>query len=233
MARWSAHHRKKAIFGWLALVVALFAISIVSPMKQIVFETSGPGESGRIDKILYDEFKQPAGETVLIQSATLTADTRRSKAVRCGRRRGLLGSMRSRRSGRRSTQGTRPDLHRQAHRARRARAPRRSATTALDNIDPVVERVDERPEGNPDFYIGAFGDKHRKGIEAAFIDDLKKAGEFSLPLTLIILLVAFGALVAAGIPLLLALTAVLGTLGIVRSSARCSRCPTPCRRSSC
>ncbi len=68
MARWSAQHRKKAIFGWLALVVALFAFSIVSPMKTIVFETSGPGESGRADTILYDDFKQPAGEEVLIQS---------------------------------------------------------------------------------------------------------------------------------------------------------------------
>ena len=72
MARWSAQHRKKAIFGWLALVVVLFALSMVSPMKTIVFETSGPGESGRADTILYDEFKQPAGEEVLIQSESLT-----------------------------------------------------------------------------------------------------------------------------------------------------------------
>src|SRR5215213_52917 len=75
MARWSAHHRKKAIFGWLALAIALFAVSIVSPAKQIVTETSGPGESGRADTILYDDFKQPAGESVLIQSKTLTADS--------------------------------------------------------------------------------------------------------------------------------------------------------------
>ena len=47
------------------------------------------------------------------------------------------------------------------------------------------------------------------------MDDLLKAGAFSIPLTLIILLVAFGALVAAGIPLLLGLTAVLGTMGLV------------------
>ena len=44
MARWSAHHRKTAIFGWLGLAVALFAVSMASPMKNIVFETSGPGE---------------------------------------------------------------------------------------------------------------------------------------------------------------------------------------------
>ena len=66
MARWSAHHRKKAIVGWLAFAVVLFAISFVSPMKKIVSETSGPGESGRADTILYEDFKQPAGESVLI-----------------------------------------------------------------------------------------------------------------------------------------------------------------------
>ena len=54
MARWSAQHRKKAIFGWLGLVVVLFAINMTSPMKTIVTETSGPGESGRADAILYE-----------------------------------------------------------------------------------------------------------------------------------------------------------------------------------
>src|SRR6266542_5294239 len=73
MGRWSAQHRKKAIFGWLAFAIALFAISITSPMKTIIFETSGPGESGRADTIPYDDFKQPAGEEVLIQSGSLTA----------------------------------------------------------------------------------------------------------------------------------------------------------------
>ena len=46
------------------------------------------------------------------------------------------------------------------------------------------------------------------------MDDLKKAGLYSVPITLIILIVVFGALVAAGIPLLLALTAVLATFGL-------------------
>ena len=81
MARWSAHHRKKAIFGWLALAVVLFAVSFVSPMKSIVFETSGPGESGRADTILYNDFKQPAGEAVLIESPSLSADDPEFRAV--------------------------------------------------------------------------------------------------------------------------------------------------------
>ena len=48
-----------------------------------------------------------------------------------------------------------------------------------------------------------------------FNEDLAKAGTLSLPVTLVILLIAFGTLVAAGIPLLLAITAVLGTMGLV------------------
>ena len=60
-------------------MIALFAVSIVSPMKTIIFEKSGPGESGRAEKILYDDFRRPAGEEVLIQSSSLTATSRRSK----------------------------------------------------------------------------------------------------------------------------------------------------------
>src|SRR5215213_1542092 len=73
MGRWSARHRAKAVFGWLALMFGLFVITIVSPMKMIVVETSGPGESGRADTMLYEDFKQPAGEQVLVQSSSLTA----------------------------------------------------------------------------------------------------------------------------------------------------------------
>ena len=70
-------------------------------------------------------------------------------------------------------------------------------------------------EANPDFYVGSFGESTNKALEDSFADDLKTAGMYSVPLTLIILLIAFGALVAAGIPLLLGLSAVLGTFGLV------------------
>ena len=64
--------------------------------------------------------------------------------------------------------------------------------------------------------IGEFGDASaQKGVETAYGNDLAKAGALSLPVTLIILVLAFGALVAAGIPLLLALTAVFATFGLI------------------
>ena len=215
MARWSAHNRKKAIFGWLALSIALFAVSIVSPMKQIVFETSGPGESGRMDKILYEDFRQPGGEAVLIQHRTLTAaDPAFQKTVQA------------------IVAGVTPldaiakvESPLDAENSGQISSDKHSAFVGLeiagdpdkapDKIDPVVDRVDELQSAHPGYYIGSFGTSTGKAVEAGFFDDLKKAGEFSVPLTLIILVLAFGALVAAGIPLVLALTAVLGTLGLV------------------
>ena len=215
MGRWSAQHRKKAIFGWLAFVVALFALSMVSPMKKIVFETSGPGESGRADTILYEEFKQPAGESVLIQSSSLTASDPEFKAAV----RAVIAGVSK------LDAVAKVELPFDADNTGLISADKRSVLVELeirgpsddaaDKIDPIVARVAEVQKAHPDLYVGSFGESTNKALQASFTDDLKKAGLFSVPLTLIILLVAFGALVAAGIPLLLGLTAVLATMGLV------------------
>ncbi|HET9322676.1 MAG TPA: MMPL family transporter [Gaiellaceae bacterium] len=215
MARWSAHHRKKAIFGWLALVVALFAISIVSPAKQIVTETSGPGESGRADTILYNDFKQPSGESVLIQSKAFHAGTPEFEAAVRSVIAGVstldaVAKVESPYAEENSGQ-----ISDDKHSALVGVEIKGPSEDAADKVDPIVARVAEVQKANPEFTIGSFGESTNKAVQAAFFDDLKKAGLFSIPLTLIILIVAFGALVAAGIPLLLGLTAVLATMGLV------------------
>ncbi len=220
MARWSAHHRKKAVFGWLALAVALFAISIVSPLKKIVFETSGPGESGRAETILYNDFKQPAGESVLVQNASLSADAREFRAVVLSVISGISGLDEVAKVESPYAPGNGGQISGDKHSVLIPLEYRGPSDEAIDKVDPVVDRVAEIQTANPDFYVGSFGESTGKEIEGAFFDDLKKAGLFSLPLTLAILLLAFGAVVAAGIPLLLGLTAVLGTLGLVALISR-------------
>ena len=74
MGRWSARHRKTAIFGWLAFVVAAVVIGGAIGTKQLGDNDTLPGESGRAARILDEAFDQPAEETVLVQSDTLTAD---------------------------------------------------------------------------------------------------------------------------------------------------------------
>jgi uncharacterized membrane protein YdfJ with MMPL/SSD domain len=215
MALWSAHHRKKAIFGWLGIVVVLFAISFVSPMKTIVFETSGPGESGRADTILYEDFKQPGGESVLIQHESLKAGSPEFKAVVQSVVDGVSGldavaKVESPLDP--ENTGQISDDKRSVLVPIEIKGP---SDDAADKVDPIVARVKEVQEANPAFFVGSFGESTGKAITEDFMEDLKKAGLFSVPLTLAILLVAFGALVAAGIPLLLGLTAVLATLGLV------------------
>src|SRR5436190_21466992 len=87
---------------------------------------------------------------------------------------------------------------------------------AGDKVGSVLDRVDEAQSAHPGFFIGEFGDAsaHTAADQAA-ANDLKSAGVFSIPITLIILVVAFGALVPAAIPLLLALTAVFATFRLI------------------
>ncbi|MCR6679946.1 MMPL family transporter, partial [Escherichia marmotae] len=59
------------------------------------------------------------------------------------------------------------------------------------------------------------GASGNKAVNEVITDDLKKAGELSLPVTLIILTITFGTLVAAGVPLLIGLTSVIAALGLV------------------
>ena len=52
MGRWSASHWKTATFGWLAFVLVAFALGSLVGTKQVDQNAPGPGESGRMQKIL-------------------------------------------------------------------------------------------------------------------------------------------------------------------------------------
>ena len=68
---------------------------------------------------------------------------------------------------------------------------------------------------HPELLIGEVGDgSANKAINERIAADFRRAEFTSLPVTLVILVFAFGALVAAGIPLLLGLTAVTAALGL-------------------
>ena len=92
---------------------------------------------------------------------------------------------------------------------------RGDADTATDRIQPVMDAVDAAAAANPSLRIEEFGVSAEKQLDDKFNQDLERAGLLSLPVTIVILVVAFGALVAAGIPLLLALSAVMATMGLL------------------
>jgi uncharacterized membrane protein YdfJ with MMPL/SSD domain len=216
MGRWSASHWKTATFGWIAFVVAALVIGGAVGTKQLNPNTSGPGESGRMDKIVDKEFDRQASETVLIQSRSSTASDPAFRAA--------IADVSRRLSAIPVVTGVESPLER--GNADQISGDRHSAIVnfhirgdpdkAADKINPVLTAVKGAQAANPGVSIGGFGEATAdKQINDRVGADLARAGLLSVPVTIVILIVAFGALVAAGIPLLLALSAVAATMGLL------------------
>jgi RND superfamily putative drug exporter len=216
MGRWSANHWKTATFGWLALVIVAFGLGGLVGTKAPDPNTAGPGESGRMDRILHEGFKRPAAENVLIQSTTATAGTPAFDAA--------VNDVIARVSRETDVRNVRSPLapghgdqiSKDRHSALVGFDIRGEIDKAPDKVGPAVDAVAAAQAAHPGFFIGEMGDASApKAVIDQYGKDLGKAGMLSLPITLLILLITFGALFAAGIPLLLALTAVFGTFGVV------------------
>jgi uncharacterized membrane protein YdfJ with MMPL/SSD domain len=216
MGRWSAYHWKTATFGWLAFVIVVFALGGMAGTKSIDSNEPGPGESGRMERILDEGFKQPVGESVFIQSGSLRVTdpgftTVIEDVVRRIETLDAVQNVQSPLDPENASQ-----IAASGHAVLVDFEIRGDPDDAVDKIGPVLDRVDVAQQVHPEFFIGEFGNASAQdAVVTAYADDLGKAGELSLPITLVILVIAFGSLVAAGIPLLLALTAVFGTFGLV------------------
>ena len=73
--RWSANHRKTAILGWLAFVIAAIALGGAVGTHTLTTSEAGVGESGHAARAAAAAFPQSAEENVLIHNAKLAADT--------------------------------------------------------------------------------------------------------------------------------------------------------------
>jgi uncharacterized membrane protein YdfJ with MMPL/SSD domain len=214
--RWSARHWKTAVFGWLGFVLLAFALGNVVGTNSLSVNEPGPGESGRVQQILNDKFEQPAKELVLVQSSSLTARSAQFHAAvqdvirRLGAQPNVTNvesPFATGNSGRVSSDGRAALVQFDI---------RGKSEDAQDKVEPILATVANAQSARPQFTIEEFGGGSvSKGISDQFGKDLVKAGLLSLPVTLGILLLTFGALVAAGIPVLLALTSVFAAIGLL------------------
>ena len=72
MGYWSAHHRKTAIFGWLAFCIVAFGVGSMLGTDKLTASNAGVRELVGFDRLVDREFETPATERVIIQSQTLT-----------------------------------------------------------------------------------------------------------------------------------------------------------------
>ncbi len=218
MGRWSAAHRKTAIFGWLAFVVAAFAVGFAVPMQTIDQNDFNVGEARTGDHIIRDGgFKvDEQGEFVLVQSKTHTASESEFRAVVIDAVAALdrfpqVTKLRSPLAA-----GNEGQISKDGHSALIQFSPKGSYDEATAYIDTITTAVDDVQEAHPAFYVGEAGSASTgKALDKMFQSQLAMAGLLSIPLTLGILLLVFGSLVGASIPLLLGLTSVFATMGLV------------------
>jgi uncharacterized membrane protein YdfJ with MMPL/SSD domain len=216
MGRWSASHKKTAIFGWLAFVTIAFMLGSAVGTKHLEAKKSGTGESGHVESVLADHYKQPQGDTVLIQSKTKTVSDPAVHAAIKDVAETVSGLKQVKKIRSPFAAGHEDQISKDRHTALVTLELRTTDAERAKALDKPVERaLAAAATRHPGIAIEEFGVNAETQLDKAVVSDFKKAGVFSVPLTLIVLLIAFGALIAAGLPLLLGLTAVLATMGVL------------------
>jgi len=219
--RWSALHRKTAILGWLAFVVAAVMIGGSVGTETLDDEDYGVGESRDADRALAANFPDRANETVLVRGgdgqtvddpqfreviAATVAELRATENVVA-----VKNPLKPGNASQVSPQGNAALVEFEI-----PTPPDDSDTTVEDLVEAPLATVDRLQEEHPEFTIGEFGDASAsKELSESFEKDFRRAETTSVPITLIILLFAFAAVVAALVPLLLAATAVAATIALL------------------
>ena len=79
--------------------------------------------------------------------------------------------------------------------------------TAKDRVGAALAATAAVQRAYPGLFVGELGDASaQKAVNASISSSFRQAEVTSLPITLVILVLAFGALIAAGVPLLLGFT---------------------------
>jgi uncharacterized membrane protein YdfJ with MMPL/SSD domain len=213
---WAAANPKTALFGWLAFVVVAVALGAAVGTKATPESDSTTGESARAERMLSQAgLHKPGEETVLVTFTRLFTPTSELYATvrQVTRRLRHLPEVRDVRSPLKpANEGL------IAWDLRSAIVPfriRGGTADASKKVQPVLDAVAAVQRAHPDVLVSEFGSaSSAHALEQSVGKDFRRAELTSVPLTVAILLVAFGALFAAGLPVLLAMSGVLATVGL-------------------
>ncbi|HXY80932.1 MAG TPA: MMPL family transporter, partial [Gaiellaceae bacterium] len=215
--RWSAENWKKALFGWLVFAVAAMTVGSFVGHVQMADSQFAGGEVARALQMLdRAHFKQPALESVLIQSGAYTADSHLMQSAIGG----VVQTLAVQKNvvdlrDPQTLPGGGGLISRDRHSVLVQFLVRGDPDKAKDKIRPILDAVAGAQRANPTVSIREVGlASANYELGRTFNKDFGNAERMTIPITLVILLAAFGALVAAGLPVLLAFSAVLASLGI-------------------
>jgi len=205
------------VFGWLGLAVAAWAVGSVVGHVQMKDTQAATGETARALSLLdRGGMKSPAIEDVLVQSRKWTfRDDPMIQAI------GHVILQLDNQPNVTDIQDPRTSpgggglISRDGHSVLIQFTITGDPNKAQDKVKPIMDAVAAVQNIDREVTIGEVGQASAGyQIEKRFAKDFAKAQSLMLPITLAILLIAFGAVVAAGLPVMLAFSAVLASLGV-------------------
>ena len=220
VAGWSARHRKTAVFGWLLLVIAALVIGQRIGTGNVT--SYDPGQAGQAERVLNRPVvQQPAAESVLVQGRTAGQTYGQDPEVREAVRQ-VVAALRARPD---AAAGIASPL------TRGGLVSGRSALVTFNvagnpgqddqAVVPAMNAVAAIAAHHPGLTIEEAGDASLDRVTGSITSqDFRKAEVTSIPVSLVLLLVVFGALIAAGIPLLLAGIAVISAISLLAIPGR-------------
>ncbi|MER5193360.1 MMPL family transporter [Streptomyces sp. NPDC002755] len=209
MARSSARHPWRAIVGWLVFVLLCLAAGGAVGMNSARTADYRVGEAGRAEAVAAEgHLERRSTEQVLIsaRSGALDAEAARS-AVR-----DLTARMERL-----------PEVAEVAAPVDSADGRIRMVEVALkgeerdakDKVDALTAQTAAVQRAHPELLLQETGSPSiSKGVDAQRGDDLALSEKITLPVTLLTLLVVFGSLTMAAVPLLLALSSIAAAVGL-------------------
>src|SRR5215831_2696405 len=214
--RSSAAHWKTAVAGWLAFCIAAVALGAVAGTKLLKQADTAAGGTKKAEQMRDAAgFPSRALESVLVRSNTQTVSDPGFRAtvtdvVRTVGRSPNVRRVRSPLEPRNAGQ-----VAKDRHSALVQFAIAGSEDKADKKVQPILDSVARVQARHPGFDVAEFGfASATHELNDTLNKDFQRAEYSSLPVTLAIMLIAFGALVAAGLPVLLAFSGVLATIGL-------------------
>ena len=220
VAGWSARHRIVVVVGWLLLVAAAFTVG----QRLGVTNTNAydPGQAGQAERVLNEPgVQQPGHESVLIKARSVAETFANDLEIR------------------QATQSVVTALKQLPGAAADIRSPFTTPGLTSGNATLVTFSVAGKPSNDdqavvpalnavaavqaryPGLTVAEAGDASLDRATGALVNqDFRQAEVTSVPVSLVLLLLVFGALIAAGIPLLLAGTAVVSAISLLAIPSR-------------
>ncbi|MFI5065434.1 MAG: MMPL family transporter [Streptosporangiales bacterium] len=226
IACWSARHRVAVVIGWLVLAaVAMVAGQLLGTQNQQQYD---PGQSGQAERALHQlGVVSPPAETVLLQARGHAAGA--TWAHDPALRGAVVDVVSALRAHPGAARGIRSPLSPggQAMVSANGRTvlvtfdvagPHAQADTTVGTDLAAVARV---AAAHPGLSIAeAGGASTDRAANTMMGQDFRKAELTSVPVTLILLVAVFGALIAAGIPVLLAGSSVMVAVSLLAVPSR-------------